>query len=100
MQLDVLDLMLREGRGAQERRDRRKARRERKKLLNLLGLKNENRYTCDPSTELQGFVSFILGSLHQEIFVGWGLVGSKAVAVSAKQSEEIIVNVCQNLAIE
>ena len=44
MQLDVLDLMLREGRGAQERRDRRKARRERKKLLNLLGLKNENRY--------------------------------------------------------
>ena len=45
VQLDVLDLMLREERGAaQVRTDRRNARRERKKLLKLLGFKNENRY--------------------------------------------------------
>ena len=37
--------MLREERGAaQVRTDRRNARRERKKLLKLLGFKNENRY--------------------------------------------------------
>ena len=46
VQLDVLDLMLREERRVDAERTGGKPGTERKKLLSLLGFKNEQRYGC------------------------------------------------------
>ena len=53
VQLDVLDLMLREERRVDADRTGGMSGAERKKLLSLLGFKNEQRYGCQPMCTAQ-----------------------------------------------